>query len=127
MFVPAKPHLALTARQQAHHRFHRRRFARAVAAHQRDDFAAADFEADVEQDVRAAIERIEAGDFQHRLAHCSALVLEGRLPLMQRRTRLEGLAGAEIDFLHTCVVADRLGVCPRAISLPRASTIMRSA
>jgi hypothetical protein len=48
----AKPHVAVTARQQAHHRFHRRRLAGAVAPHQRDDFAAAHVEVHVEENRR---------------------------------------------------------------------------
>src|SRR5262249_41879120 len=51
-------------RDQRHQRLERRRFAGAVAAHERDYLAAADVEGRLEQDLRGAIPRLEVLDLE---------------------------------------------------------------
>ena len=61
--------LARAPRHQRHERLHRGALARAVAAHQRDDLAAADVERRLEQDLGGAVPRLEPLHLEHGFAH----------------------------------------------------------
>ena len=59
-------HGASAGRQQAHDRAQGRGFAHAVASHQGDDLAGADFEVDPEEHLAGAVARFELLNFQHQ-------------------------------------------------------------
>ena len=62
-------HGAAALRDQGHQGFEGRRFAGAVAAHERDHFAAADLERRLEQNLRSAVPRREPLHLEHGRAH----------------------------------------------------------
>ena len=61
---------ATPLRHQSHHRAQRRRFARAIAADQRDDLPGVDFERHALQHVAVPVPRVEIVELQHRPHQC---------------------------------------------------------
>ena len=68
----AEAHRPAAPRQQRHQRLQGGGLAGAVAAHQRDHFAAADLKREVEQDARRAVPGVEAFDLQHGVGYVCA-------------------------------------------------------
>jgi len=85
------------------------RFAGAVAAEQRDHFALADFERDIEQDVRRSVEAVEVFDLEFSCAGSLAVA------------RVVDQPFAEIDGAHCGLPRTSSGE-PSAIRVPRLST-----